>query len=340
VSATYLAFGYSAVQDARLVIFGWLYNVAQPDLANAQVLGKLYFGSLDEAGARSTAHEFAADILAQFGFKSLLGTKIYFDSERSGAREIWSMDPDGSSQKQLTFYKTISWRPAVSPDASLLAFTSQTKTGWSILMQSLLTGGRVPFYNPASPQNTFPDFTPDGKRIVFSSNLSGAGWQQIYVANTDGSNLQRLTFARSIDMEPRINPKTGAEIIFVSGRSGLAQVYRMSIDGADVQRLTDGTGEAVNPAWSPDGQHIAFAWTRGYEPGHYNVFIMDIATRGYLQLTHDAGRNENPSWAPDGRHIVFSSNREGGTQIWSMLADGTQLQKLTIQGKNMRPVWK
>jgi TolB protein len=114
----------------------------------------------------------------------------------------------------------------------------------------------------------------------------------------------------------------------------------MSIDGTDVQRLTDGTGDAANPSWAPDGQHIAFCWTRGYAPGHYNIFWMDIATRQTVQLTHDAGRNENPYWAPDGRHLVFSSNRDGGTQIWTMLADGSQLQKLTTQGKNMRPVWK
>ena len=339
-SATYLAFGYSAVQDGRLVVFGWLYNVVQQDLASAQVLGKMYFGSLDEAGAKATAHEFAADILAQFGFKSLLGTKIYYDSKRGGVKEIWSMDPDGSGQKQLTFYKSDSWRPAVSPDGTILAFTTLMKYNWMITMQSLATGGRLQFYNPVASQNTFPDFTPDGKRIVFSSNVAGEYWQQVYIANVDGRNMERLTFARSTDMEPRINPKTGAEIVFVSGRSGMPQLYKMSIDGANVQRLTTGEGEAVNPSWNPDGQHIAFAWTRGYDPGNYNVFVMDVATREYLQLTHGAGRNENPSWAPDGRHLVFSSNREGGTQIWTMLADGTQLQRLTSQGENMRPVWK
>ncbi len=66
---------------------------------------------------------------------------------------------------------------------------------------------------------------------------------------------------------------------------------------------------------------------------------MDVATREYNQLTHGAGRNENPAWAPDGRHLVFSSNRSGSTQIWTMLADGTQLQQLTTHGNNEKPVW-
>ncbi|HXG34467.1 MAG TPA: hypothetical protein VNJ11_13965 [Bryobacteraceae bacterium] len=341
VSANYLAFGYSAVQGDRLVLFGWLYNVTQTDLANAQILGKLYFGSLDEEGARKVAHEFAADIMAQFGYKSLLGTKIYFDSDRTGkgTREIWSMDPDGSNQKRLTFYNSLSFMPAVSPDGTLLAFTSYARGRPMIMLHSLITGARLNFYNQEASMNATPDFTPDGKQIVFSSTAAGR-FAQIYIANLDGSGLRRLTFSNSIDVEPKVNPKTGAEIVFVSGRSGTPQIYKMNMDGADVVRLTPGEGDAVNPSWHPDGQHIAFAWTRGYAPGNFNIFVMDVATREFVQLTHGAGRNENPVWAPDGRHLAFSSNRSGSTQIWTMLADGTQLRQLTTEGRNMRPVWK
>jgi len=300
----------------------------------------MYFGSLDEAGARQTGHEFAAEILALFGYKGLLGTKIYFDSSRSGNREIWSMDPDGSNQKQLTFYKSISMRPSVSPDATMLLYTTDIRSGWLIRLQSLVTGGRLPFSNPPGTLNWTPDFTPDGKRIVFASNTAKEGEQEILIADLDGRNVNRLTFGGRTNTEPRVNPKTGTEIVFVSGRSGMPQIYKMSIDGTDIQRLTDGEGEAVNPAWHPDGQHIVFAWTRGFAPGNYNIFWMDVATRQYVQLTYGAGRNESPCWAPDGRHLVFSSNRDGGMQIWTMLADGTQLQKLTTQGRNLTPVWK
>ena len=111
------------------------------------------------------------------------------------------------------------------------------------------------------------------------------------------------------------------------------------MDGTDVERLSNGEGEAVNPAWNPDGQHIAFAWTRGYAPGNYNIFIMDVASRQINQLTHDAGRCENPSWAPDGVHIVYSSKQGSSTQLWTMLVDGTQQQRLTTQGNNEKPVW-
>jgi TolB protein len=339
VNANYLAFGYAAIQGDQLVLSGWLYDVAQQDISNAQVIGKRYLGSMDEAGARKVAQEFAADILARFGGTSLMGSRIFFVSTRGGNKEIWSMDYDGSNQKQLTFYKTISTFPAVAPDGSKFAFTSYLGGRPAILVHSVETGRNLRFYNQAASMNAASDFTPDGQQLVLSSTAGNLRYAQLFIANVDGSNLRRLSNSLAIEVEPKVNPKTGRELVFVSGRSGMPQIYRMNMDGADVTRLTTGEGEAVNPAWRPDGQFIAFAWTRGFEPGNYNIFVMDVATRQLVQLTHGTGRNENPSWAPDGRHIVFSSNRDGGQQIWTMLADGTELKKLTTQGSNEKPVW-
>ncbi len=338
VSAQYLAFGYTAVQNNQLVLFGWLYNVTRPDPAAAQVVGKLYFGTIDEDGARKVAREFAADIVGQFGGVSLIGSRIYFASDRTGHKEIWSMDYDGSNQKQITHYNSISTFPCVSPDNSKIAFTTWYRGNPGIFVHSLETGRKLPFYNQSASLNAPSDFTPDSQRLLLYSTAAG-GYAQIYIANTDGSNLHRISSVRAIEVEPKVNPKTGQDLVFVSGRGGLPQVYRMNIDGADIVRLTDGEGEAVNPAWHPDGQKIAFAWTKGFEPGNYNIFVMDVATRQFVQLTHGTGRNENPVWAPDGLHIVFSSKRGRTNQIFTMLADGSQQKQLTTVGNNEKPVW-
>jgi TolB protein len=337
VSANYLATGYTAEQSGQIVLYGWLYDVGQPNLANAQVLGKRYFGSLDEAGARKTAHEFAADILAHWGGTSLYGTKIYFQSSRTGHKEIWSMDPDGSNQKELTSFKSISIMPAISPDGSKLAFTSFASGNPGIFILSTETGRRLPFYNQRASLNATPDFTPDGKQILYASSASG--YAQIYAANLDGSNLRRISSSRAIEVEPKLNPKTGTDIVFVSGRTGPQQIFRMNFDGTGVERLTNGEGEASNPSWNPNGEMIAFSWTRGFATGNFNVFLMDVASRQYSQLTHGEGRNENPSWAPDGRHLVFMSTRNGSHQIYTMLADGSQVHQLTTAGNNDTPVW-
>ncbi|MFB3828019.1 MAG: translocation protein TolB [Bryobacteraceae bacterium] len=337
VNANYLVMGYTAAQNDVLVLYGWLLNAQRENAATAQMLGKRYFGSLDENGARKIAHEFAADIIGQFGGQSLLNTKIYFISNRTGHKELWSMDPDGSNQKQITRFNSLTIQPAVAPDGSKVACVSYAQGNPAIFVLSVATGGRLPFYNQRASVNGTPDFTPDGKQIVYSSSASG--WTQIYVANVNGTDFRRLSNVRAVEVEPKVNPKTGSEIVFVSGRSGPQQIYRMNMDGANVERLTPGEGEASNPSWHPDGQIIAYSWTRGYATGNFNIFVMDVATRNYTQLTHGAGRNENPSWAPDGRHIVFASTRTGSSQIWTMLANGQQLRQLTSQGSNWSPVW-
>ncbi|MFN7544646.1 MAG: hypothetical protein ACK5TN_17840 [Acidobacteriota bacterium] len=338
VKANYLAMGYCAIQNNQLVLFGWLYDVTQPDLTNAQMFGKVYFGPISEDGAKKIAREFAADILAKFGAKSLLGSKIYFVSNRTGSKEIWSMDYDGSNQRQITRFNSICTTPVLSPDNSKLAFTSFLQGNPGITVLNAESARRLTFVNPVSSIVASPDFAPDGKSMLFSTKIGG-GFPNIFSANSDGSNLNRVTSARAVETEPKINPKNSSEVVFVSGRSGPVQIYRMNSSGSDVERLTDGTGTAANPSWHPNGQIISFSWTRGLEPGDFNIFMMDVAKREITQLTHGAGRNLNPVWGPDGLHLVFCSNRGGSLQIWTMLADGTRLRQLTTAGRNEMPVW-
>lgn len=340
MSAGFVGFGYGAEQNGQLVLFGYFYSTSTSiaTLQQAQVFGKPYIGTLDEDGARKIGHQFAADILAQFGGKSLIGTRIIFVSDRSGSKEIWSMNYDGTEQKQITRFGTISNFPSVSADARKLAFTSWLHGQPEIVLLSLETGRRLPFYNQHASMNAFVDFAPDGQHVVFSSTAAG-GPAQLYSASVDGGNLHRITASNAIEVEPKINPKTGADMVFVSGRSGLPQIYKMNLDGADVQRLTNGDGEATNPAWAPNGTQIAFAWTKGFEPGAYNIFVMDVTSRNIVQLTSNEGRNENPTWAPDNAHIAYASKRGSHSQIWVMLANGTGKQQLTNAGNNEKPVW-
>jgi TolB protein len=338
VSAKYLAFGYAAAQNNQIVLSGWLFDVQQENVASAQVIGKRYFGPVDENGARKVAHEFAADIIAKFGLQSLLGSHIYFVSDRTGHKEIWSMDYDGNNQKQITHYNNTCITPSVSPDGTKLAFTTFAMGNPGIFVISLETGRKLLFYNQKVSLNETPNFSPDGKKILYASSANG--YVNIFESDLDGSHLQRISSTRKIEVEPKVNPKTGSDIVFVSGRSGPQQIWRMSRDGTNAEMLTAGEGDASNPAWHPNGQIIAFSWTRGFEPGNFNIFLMDVASKRFDQLTHGAGRNENPNWGPDGRHLVFSSNRTGGKmQIFTMLADGTHVQQLTTQGRNEMPVW-
>ena len=84
------------------------------------------------------------------------------------------------------------------------------------------------------------------------------------MADGSGGNSRRLTNDKGPDVSPTWNRKTGSQIAFVSGRTGLPQIYTMESDGTNVQRITD-QGYAVSPNWSPNGQFLTFL--RKYGPG-------------------------------------------------------------------------
>jgi len=338
LSANYLAFGYATVQNGVFVLYGWLFDLRGATPQTAQVLGKRYVAAPGEEGARKTAHEFAADIISLFGGQPVFDTHIYFTSDRTGHKEIWAMDPDGRNQRQITRFNSVAQFAAISPDGSKIAFT-----GWPpgqsprVFVYSTDPVRDLRFHGQDVSVTGTPSFTPDGREIVYMAAAGEA--HRIFFADLTGANAREVTVSDFDDAEPKVNPKTGADMVFSSSRSGKEQIYRANMDGLDVERLTDGTGEAANPTWNPNGQAMAFAWTSGFEPGHFNIFTMDVAARIYVQLTHNEGRNENPSWSPGGTHIVFGSNRTGSYQIWRMLADGSDLRQLTSAGNNTNPVW-
>jgi TolB protein len=337
-NASMLAFGDLGATGNNLVVHGWLYDVK--NVGSPQVLGKQYTDAATPAAARLIAHKFADEIIFRLGggVPGIAESEIYFVSDRSGHKEIWAMDYDGSNQRQITHLGSISLSPRISPDGSRLAFSSLGKTSWEIQVYSLDLNRLVTF-SKFGGTNLSPSWSPDGTKLAFASSRGGES--NIYVGDANGANSHRLTNDRGPDVGPAWNRKTGAQIAFVSGRTGLPQVYTMEADGTNVQRMTD-QGYAVSPSWSPNGQFLVLSWFRKYgpgAPGANDIYLMDIASKQWVQLTHDGGKNDYPSWSPDGRHVVFQSSRSGSEQIWTMLADGTKVQQLTFSGRNSQPNW-
>ena len=338
-NASMLAFGNLGVTSDKVQVQGWLYDVKSTS-TSPQVLGKQYNDNATADAVRVIAHKFADEIIFRLGggIAGIAESKIYFVSSRGGNKEIWVMDYDGANQHAVTHLGSISLSPRVAPDGSRLAFSSVQKSGWEIMMYSLELNRMVSFTRFGG-MNLSPSWSPDGSKLALSSSRNG--YPNIFVVDAAGGNSKRLTSGQGPDVSPTWNRKTGAQIAFVSGRSGLPQIYTMEADGTNVQRLTD-QGYAVSPNWAPNGQFLTFSWMRKYgpgEPGSNDLYLMDIASKQWVQLTHDAGRNDSPCWSPDGRHIVFQSHRTGTDQIFSMLADGTNVKQLTFSGNNSQPNW-
>jgi TolB protein len=337
-NAAMLVFGNLAATGSNVTVQGWLFDVK--NTASPQVLGKQYTDAATTQAVRVIAHRFADEIILRLGggINGIAETQIYYVSSRSGHKEIWGMDYDGANQHPITTLGSISLSPHVSPDGSRLAFSSFTGSGWEIRMFSFDLNRLVSFPRFAGT-NLSPAWSPDGVKLAFSSSRSGD--PEIYIIDQSGGNLHRITDSKGPDVSPVWNRKTGSQIAWVSGRTGLPQIYIMESEGTNVQQMTD-QGYAVSPAWSPNGQFLAFSWMRHYgpgAPGSEDIYLMDVVSKQWVQLTHDGGRNDFPSWSPDGRHIVFQSNRSGSLQIWSMLADGTNQKQLTTSSSNSEPDW-
>jgi TolB protein len=339
-NATMVAFGSLSVTNGRIAVYGWLDDTR--NTANPQVLGKQYNESASQDSARIIAHRFADEIVSRLGggISGIAETKIYFVSSRTGSKEIWAMDYDGQNEQQITHLGSISLSPRISPDNSRIAFASLGSRGWTVRMYSLELGRAVNFTAGAEGgSNQSPAWSANGLKLAFSSSRSGE--PEIWVADASGANPRQLTSFKGPNVSPTWNPRTNAQLAWVSGRTGLPQIYIMDQDGANIQRMTD-SGYAISPSWAPNGQLLTFSWNRKYgpgDPGGQDIYVMDIASKRWLQVTHESGSNDFPSWAPDGRHIVFERTIGKQTEIWSMLADGTEQHQLTHSGKNFMPNW-
>jgi len=340
VKAGYVAFGNLTETSSEVAIQAWLYDVNNP--SSQSVVGKIYRGVPTDDQVRKFAHMFADEIISKLsgGSSGIASTQIAFISSRTGTKELWAMDYDGANQHPLTNLRTISLMPRWSPDASRIAFTCyQPYNGVvnaQICMYSM-DAGKVISFARFKGSNSAPAWSPDGTQLMFSSSMLGN--PELFVTDSTGGKPKRITFSAGGSTSPTWNPKTGQTVVFVSDRGGIPKLYIMNADGTNVNLLdVPDKGYLIDPAWSPNGQVLAFSWRR--PDGNYDIYVMEPTSQRIINITPDSGsHNERPSWAPDGRHIVFESTRGGTRQIWSMLADGSQPRQLTLTGHNESPNW-
>jgi Tol biopolymer transport system component len=255
-----------------------------------------------------------------------------------GRGDIYVVHPDGGELLQLTHMKGSIGELAWSPDGStiLVALGPGTSRPWNIYSMDL--AGRLTKLTDGSSFDQNPTWSPDGRRIAFTSDRPGNPNYEIYVMDADGANLTRLTDDPGIDTEPDWSPD-GRQIAFVSSRHGLPgrdnwEIFVMDADGSGVRPLTEDPYFDHDPSWAPDGSRIAFS-VRGAENSDAIVAISPDGT-GATALFECRGSClgilGGPAWSPDGRRIAFTVEvdaPEGAVQrINVMDADGGNLARL------------
>jgi len=215
----------------------------------------------------------------------------------AGTGDIFVPSDNGGAPRQLTNDPELDDSPAWSPDGTRIAFRSY-RSGydgeiWVINADGSAPVNLTPNALPATWDNRRPDWSPDGRSIVFASTLGG-DWG-IWVMNADGSGKRQLTNTPDLDAEPAWSPD-GASIAFRRTDATGSDIMVMPAAGGEARRIAM-AGEQRMPAWSPDGKLIAFVGqeTVNSQP---ELFLMRADGQQVRRVTTDPswGGGINPSW--------------------------------------------
>lgn len=188
------------------------------------------------------------------------GSKIAFCSLRDDQySQIYIANSDGSNEKRITKIGTgDSCGPVWSHEGKKIAFYSFALTHPSRNPAIWVMDPDGSNMKRIAEHGLSPSWSPDDKKIAFASNRTGKF--QIYIMNSDGSDVKRLTDDHGEDSAPAWAPD-GAAIVFVSDReSEHPGLYLMAPDGSEQHRLIfSKRQDFCFPAWSLDGKTIAFS---------------------------------------------------------------------------------
>jgi len=108
-------------------------------------------------------------------------------------------------------------------------------------------------------------------------------------------------------------------------------------DKGGVKRISFGSSYNDNPAWSPDGDKIAYTARVGRR---FQIKIYDMKTQTSTVFTKTRGNNEQPSWSPDGRFIAYRHSEGSDTHIYiQRLGEGKARQLSFSAGGGTSPSW-
>ena len=226
---------------------------------------------------------------------------------------------------------TILRHPALSPDGSNLAFCYQGDI-WTVPS----SGGKASRLTIHEAYESQPQWSPDGKRILFTSARNGNN--DLYTIGSDGSDLRRVTHHSAGDGSGTWN---GTQTIYFSTSRNFRQVERegefhmINANGGTPQRALDILGSDLN-IHSGNGM---MAFVRGgcriereaYQgPANRDIWLYNPSTQEYLEITSDEGQDVSPEWG-QGNDLFFLSARNGRYNIYktTISGNGSQASEFT-----------
>ena len=234
----------------------------------------------------------------------------------------------------------VNMQPALSPDASRVAFSSNVEGKFSIYVVGV-DGEGLRRLTDGPGEDSEPAWSPDGSRIAFVRGFDATGSGVVVLTCEmpgdilvidvgDGANVERpVEVYLTSGTDPSWSPD-GQRIAFASDRAGSYDIYTMlSHDGGNVSRLTqDDTAEA-DPVWSPDGTRIAYA-------GSLREAIGTLCGNMPIAGSPTCTGTCPPNGDDDEEDSLTSP---GGPYIYWVAADGSQQKRVTEGGGAAEPDW-
>lgn len=241
--------------------------------------------------------------------------------------------------------------PSISPDGKLIAFLSE-RSVFSIdlyiadasngkILRRLTSNATDPHYSSIQFIYSAGAWDASSTRIAIATVTSGRPALAVYDAVS--GNKEREVRLDTLDeiFNPTWAPD-GHAICFTGMSQGLTDLWIYDLNASKLQRLTNDPYADLQPAWSPDGQRIAFATDRFSSNldtlaiGGYRLATIDPQTGAIEQVkAFTDGKNINPQWAPDSRSLYFVSDRDGISNLYRFAFAGGELTQLTRVGTGL-----
>ena len=175
---------------------------------------------------------------------------------------------------------------------------------------------------PARPLNNHPTWTPDGERIVFVSNRTGA--ENIYVMSVYGSDPIQLTDGPIRKTYPSVSPN-GEHITFITIEDRRFLISVMNSDGSSSKVIVN-DGTSYEPRFSPDGDLLVYTSQR---EENADIYLLNLETMEERCLVGWPETEGFPSFFPDGKTVLFQSRVDGFNQIFRVRLDGSHITQIT-----------
>jgi len=198
---------------------------------------------------------------------------------------------------------------AASPDGRQVAFDL-----YGVLWVLPIEGGTARRLTEDIFEIYQPDWSPDGRELIFQSYRDGNF--HLWSISADGSNPRQLTRGPFDHREPRYSPD-GRRVAFSSDRGGGYGVYILDLASGAITQVPTGPGDAFEPAWAPDGRSLALTIDK------IRIVVVDLAagaSRAIAQIKASSdraavGQLSSPAFSPDGREVFYTAIEDGKAEL-------------------------